>query len=270
MSCELVLELRQRAREWLWTRGAPLRSFGEPARTPVLRGIVILALGLLLAGCRAGDLWQLTVDRNPAVLYALPAVQGAVALTLDDGPHAESTPRILEVLRRHGARATFFLIGENVQGNERIVEAIVEDGHEIANHGGRDGPAVDLDPASFERDLQATHERLARFAAPRFYRPGSGWYDDWMIPILERHGYTLALGTLYPLDAQLPWPALTRRLVLWRIEPGAVIILHDVGARGARTAEVLDGLLPELDRKGLRVVSLSQLAALGQAEEDAP
>ena len=81
---------------------------------------------------------------------------------------------------------------------------------------------------------------------------------------------SLALGTRYPFDAQLPWPALTRRLVLWRIEPGAVIILHDVGERGERTARVLEKLLPELNRRGFRVVSLSELEGPAPASEARP
>jgi len=228
--------------------------------------IRLLALAAALAagagGCRADDLWRVAVDRDPAVLYAVPTCEPVVALTLDDGPHAASTPRILEVLGRHGARATFFLIGANLPGNEALVEAIVSAGHEIANHGGYDRPAVDLGPARFERDLLATHERLARFGEPRFYRPGSGWYDDWMLPIVARHGYTLALGSVYPFDVELPWPALTRSVAEWGIEPGAILVLHDAGESGPRTWEVLEGLLPELEERGLRVVSLSELVRL--------
>lgn len=226
-----------------------------------------LALSALVHGCRADDLWGLVVEPNPAVVYSIPTDQPVVALTIDDGPHAESTPRILEVLHRHRATATFFLIADHVFGNEGIVSAISASGHEIANHGAHDAVAIDLGEEHFEHDLVQSDLILSRFGAPRWFRPGSGWYDGWMLEILARHGYTAALGTVYPMDAQLPWTNLARRFILWRIRPGAVIILHDGGDRGSRTAELLDALLPDLERRGFRVTGLSELQSLSQTEE---
>jgi peptidoglycan/xylan/chitin deacetylase (PgdA/CDA1 family) len=232
-----------------------------------LRRTLVVALGVaaaLATGCRAPELWDLVVSPHPAVVYALETGQPVVALTIDDGPHADSTPRILEVLHRHGATATFFLIADHVPGNEGLVEAIVASGHELGNHGAHDVAAVDLGPEHFERDLVKSDALLSRFAEPSWFRPGSGYYDDWMLEIAARHGYRVALGTVYPMDAQLPWTGLQRRFILWRTRPGAVIILHDVGDRGARTAQLLDGLLPELKRRGFRVTALSELAELSE------
>jgi len=228
---------------------------------------LVLALAALAQGCRADDLWGLVVEPNPAVVYSIPTDQRVVALTIDDGPHAESTPHILEVLHRHRASATFFLIADHVFGNEGIVSAISASGHEIANHGAHDAVALDLGEEHFEHDLVQSHLILSRFGVPRWFRPGSGWYDDWMLEVLGRHGYTAALGTVYPMDAQLPWTNLARRFILWRIRPGAVIILHDGGDRGSRTAELLGGLLPELKRRGFRVTGLSELQSLSQTEK---
>lgn len=232
-----------------------------------------LAIGVALfvsisasSGCHADEVWRLLVSPDPAVVYSVETLEKVVALTIDDGPHPESTPKILEVLHRHGARATFFLIADHVPGNEGLVEAIVASGHELGNHGAHDSAAVDLGPEHFERDLVESDRLLSRFAKPVWFRPGSGYYDDWMLEITARHGYRLALGTVYPMDAQLPWTNLARRYILWRTQPGAVIILHDVGDRGARTAELLDALLPELVRRGFRVTGLSALAELVEPE----
>lgn len=229
---------------------------------------VVLALLALLPGCRADDLWALVVERNPAVVYSIPTDRPLVALTIDDGPHAESTPRILEVLHRHRTTATFFLIADHVFGNEGVVSAISASGHEIANHGAHDVASLDLGEEHFEHDLVQSHHILSRFGAPRWFRPGSGWYDDWMLEILARHGYTAALGTVYPMDAQLPWTNLARRFILWRVRSGDVIILHDGGERGSRTAELLDGLLPELERRGFRVTGLSELQSLAETDTE--
>jgi peptidoglycan/xylan/chitin deacetylase (PgdA/CDA1 family) len=209
---------------------------------------------------------ELLVERDPRVLYGVDAPAGRVALTLDDGPDESTTPRLLEVLARNGARATFFLVGERVAGHEHLVAAIVSRGHEIGNHMMRDAPSVDLTPEAFEAELLRTRSLLAPFGPQRWFRPGSGWYDDWMFPILDRHGYRMVLGTAYPLDAALPWVWLTSRLARWQVDPGDILILHDGGDRGARTARTLERVLPDLARRGLRAVTVSELVAEAPAE----
>jgi peptidoglycan/xylan/chitin deacetylase (PgdA/CDA1 family) len=201
---------------------------------------------------------DLYAERHADVVYSVDTDEPVVALTIDDGPDPVSTRQILDVLARHDARATFFLIAERVPGNE-VVEAIVDAGHEVGNHLTRDEPSIDLEPEAFERELLEAHRVLSGFAAPRWFRPGSGWHDDAMLEILERHAYRCALGSAYPLDAQVPSTWFATRVVLWRAEPGAIIILHDRGARGERTVQTLERLLPELGRRGYRVVSLSEL-----------
>jgi peptidoglycan/xylan/chitin deacetylase (PgdA/CDA1 family) len=86
-----------------------------------------------------------------------------------------------------------------------------------------------------------------------------------MIVTMEQHGYRCALGSIYPYDAAIRSPAFSRRHILHNLRPGGIVVLHDGGARGRRTADVLRMLLPELHRRGYRVVTLSELVALGKA-----
>jgi peptidoglycan/xylan/chitin deacetylase (PgdA/CDA1 family) len=198
---------------------------------------------------------------QPDVVYGVTTDAPRVALTVDDGPDAAGTPAILDTLARHGAHATFFLLGERVPGREALVRRIVAAGHEIGNHGMYDEPAIDLTHEAFERTLLETQQRLAPFGASCWFRPGSGWYDATMLEVLARHGYRLALGSAYPLDAQLPFPRLASRWLRVDAKAGDVIVLHDGAQRGPRTAAVLETLLPALSRKGLAVVTLSELVA---------
>ena len=182
-----------------------------------------------------------------------------VALTIDDGPDPRTTPRLLALLERHGARATFFLIAGRVPGREEVVRAIVRGGHEVGNHLTRDEASIRLSAAAFEASLREAHDALAPFAPLRWARPGSGWYTAEMVAAMRRHGYRCALGSVYPFDPHHPWAAASARFILRVVHPGAIIVLHDGGVRGERTARVLERVLPELERRRYAVVTLTEL-----------
>lgn len=196
----------------------------------------------------------------PGCIFRVPTRDRLIAITLDDGPDPRSTRPILEELERHGARATFFLISDRVAGQESQVRTLVAQGHEIGNHGTRDRPAIRLPPAAFEADLLAAHAVLARFGKVSWARPGSGWYSREMVEIMGRHGYRCALGSVYPYDAAVPSPAFATDFILRQVAPGSIVVLHQGADRGTRTAAVLREVLPELRRRGYRMVTLTELA----------
>jgi peptidoglycan/xylan/chitin deacetylase (PgdA/CDA1 family) len=205
-------------------------------------------------------------SRYPGCLYRVPVVRPVVALTVDDGPDATTTPAILEELHRHGARATFFLITERVRNREQLVHQVLAEGHEIGNHLTRDRAAIWLTADEFIRDLEAAHRVLAPYGAVRWARPGSGWYSQTMVAAMQRKGYQCALGSVYPYDATIPSVAFASWYIRRNVRPGAVLILHDGGARGRRTAAILRRVLPSLQRHGFRVVSLSELTACAKPD----
>lgn len=199
----------------------------------------------------------LSAEAGP--LYYVDTRLPLIALTLDDGPDPETTDEILSVLAEHGARATFFLISDRVEGNESLVSRIVEAGHELGNHMTSDEPSVHLSPAEFEFALLEADSSLSRFATLRWTRPGSGWYDATMVSIARAHGYRVALASIYPYDGTIAWPAFSTWHMLVNARPGAVIALHDGGDRGRRTVAVLREALPALQARGYRAVTLSEL-----------
>jgi peptidoglycan/xylan/chitin deacetylase (PgdA/CDA1 family) len=218
-------------------------------------------------GCSTGSDRRPTLgllgDADPRVLYTVATREPLVALTIDDGPDPDSTPAILDVLAKHEATATFFLISSRVPGNEALVDRIVAEGHEVANHHVRDEPSIGLAPREFARGLRAARSALSPWPAARWFRPGSGWYDEAMLDVLDVEGYVCALGSIYPLDAQIPSSRWASWLIRHRASAGDVVILHDGGARGRRTARALGSALPVLRERGLRAVSLSRLVAAG-------
>jgi peptidoglycan/xylan/chitin deacetylase (PgdA/CDA1 family) len=226
----------------------------------LVAGGLALAIGAALWSAPEWLVDQLA-GRYPGCLYRVPTQAPLVALTIDDGPDSSSTPLILAELRRHDARATFFLIADRVRGQERLVRAIASEGHELGNHFTRDRASVRLSPRAFEADLLLAHQVLTPYGAVKWARPGSGWYSRAMIGVMRRHGYRCALGSVYPFDATIASAAFVVRHIMWHTRPGAIVVLHDGESRGLRTANVLSEVLPELRRRGYRVVSLSELVA---------
>jgi len=208
--------------------------------------------------------WIISIlaKRSPQVLYFVETEEPAVALTIDDGPDSVATARILQVLEQHDARATFFVIANRIPGNEDVIRHITEGNHELANHLLDDEPSILLAPSDFERQLLEAHAALSEFSDVRWFRPGSGWYNDTMLSILDEHGYQCALGSVYPFDPQIPSSWFATRYVLSNVQPGSIIVLHDYEKRGERTATALAAILPELKRRGFRVVTLSELLDL--------
>lgn len=224
----------------------------------LLFSTVGLALGVVII--RQPDwLIGMLAHRSPEVLYFVETTEPIVALTIDDGPDPATTPEILDLLAASEARATFFLIGERMSRNEAVVSRIVEEGHELGNHLTRDEPSIRLSPDEFERALTEAHDVLSQFAPVRWVRPGSGWYNDSMLAIIRENGYRCALGSIYPYDGQINWPEFSVRHILRKVRPGSIIVLHDGGARGERTASVLRKVLPELKKRGFRVITLTEM-----------
>jgi peptidoglycan-N-acetylglucosamine deacetylase len=238
------------------------------ARPKVMRKGVTHLLGplsvLVAALLRPGPVVRWLSRRFPDVLFQQANAGPLVALTFDDSPHATSTPRILDVLAAHDARATFFMIGEYVAGNEEIVRRLIAGGHEVGNHMLSDAPSARLPAAEFERQLLQTHEILAPFGPVRWFRPGHTRFNRRMLDQIHCHGYRCAMASTYAyefLPISAPYAA---QHILLNIRPGGVIILHDGPADQERTVAALERILPALRRRGYRVVTLSELAAAGQ------
>lgn len=214
-------------------------------------------VGRVADAVHPGCLFDVRLDRQGRAL---------VALTIDDAPDSVGTPAILDTLRAHGARATFFVITDQIANAESVMARIGREGHEIGNHLTTDRPAIRLDSATFERDLARADSALAAFGASRWARPGSGWYSRRMVRSIERAGYQCALGTVYPFDGSIASSWLSTRFILAHAKPGRIIVLHDRGERSRRTAKVLGRVLPELRARGYEVVTLSELTAAARTQ----
>ncbi|KAI2638082.1 polysaccharide deacetylase [Xylaria nigripes] len=200
--------------------------------------------------------------RWPDVLWEVHTDRKIVALTIDDAP-SEHTKEILEILNSQQATATFFVIGAQVAGREDILADIVRSGSELGNHAMHDEPSRSLSDEDLTGEIETVREKIGTAyrtgeapMPPQYFRPGSGFFSDRMRRLLNKLGYRLVLGSVYPHDAQISWSWLNRRHILSMVRPGAIIICHD---RRSWTPPMLRAVLRQLKKDGYRVMSLTKM-----------
>lgn len=204
-----------------------------------------------------------TLERRTSdeVLFHVATREKVLSLTIDDGPHATLTDEILDVLADYGVRVTFFIIGGRVAGNEAVMRRMVAEGHELGNHLMDDQPSIGLTPQLFAQQLAQTDEIVGQFGPVRWFRPGSGWYNQRMLDQIRPYGYRCVVGSVYPYDAQLSSVDFVANYVLANAQRGSIIILHDGTDERQKTVTVLRRVLPALIGRGYRFATLSELVA---------
>ena len=204
--------------------------------------------------------------------HLLCSVAGAgprFALTFDDGPSPRNTPGLLDVLARHGARATFFLLADRVRRHRELVRRIVAEGHDAALHGSLHVPPWLLPRALLLRDLDqaARAVRDACGVTPRHYRAPFGLLFPPQAAWVRGRGLTPVLGDNCPRDWSLRESATIAQRAIERLTPGSIVILHDSSAladpdRGP-TVRAVDAILAEAAARSLRSVTVAELVQAG-------
>lgn len=185
-------------------------------------------------------------------------VAGRFALTFDDGPYPPATGRILDVLARFGAHATFFMLGGHVRRHPDLARRVVAEGHEAAVHGDSHWPMPFLLPNAMRREVQrcAASIETATGSAPRFYRPPFGFMTPGQARFVRNLGFEPVLGDVYPEDPHLPGVERIVARVMPRLRDGSILILHDGSPIGNpsrdQTVDALAIILAEAGRRGLR------------------
>jgi peptidoglycan/xylan/chitin deacetylase (PgdA/CDA1 family) len=225
--------------------------------------VILVAVGLvLLVGyVQPRSILRWIARSDPRILYYVDTRAKVLALTIDDSPHPLVTPAILDVLKKHGSHATFFMLGNQVAGNEALLTRVRAEGHEIGNHLMTRVPPIAFFPSQFERRLLRAERLLGLGSGQKLFRPGSAWHSRAMFRSLDRHGYRCVLGSVYPHDTKVPFSRIITAYILRRVFPGCIVILHEGNLRRMRTARILDSVLPRLKSRGYRIVTVSELLA---------
>ena len=189
-----------------------------------------------------------------------------IALTFDDGPHPETTRRVLAILAQARARATFFVLGEKVERHPEVVRAIVDAGHAVGLHGHTHDPLYSLrSSARLAADLAAARAAVERACGVQavLFRPPVGFVSHSVALAADRAGLTLVGFTARTRDGVARADSATVLARATRaLENGAILVLHDAAERDDRlpaSLPVLAELCAELDRRGLTAVTLPEL-----------
>jgi peptidoglycan/xylan/chitin deacetylase (PgdA/CDA1 family) len=202
---------------------------------------------------------------TPQLVYRVETTRPLVALSFDDGPHPTFTPQVLDVLERHRARATFFLIGERALRHPDLVARIRREGHEVGNHYFTNRSTLGHSETDFLDLLERTERALALVGSPKLFRPPGGVAWPGQLRRARELGYVCVLGSAYPHDPARPPLWYLRWLTVKNLAPGAIVILHDGIADATRTVAALPDILSAGADRGLTFVSIGTLMREGSA-----
>ena len=237
------------------------RAVKPPRRRLRRAALSVVSFGLALV---AVVVWQppwayrVLARVFPGIVWSVANAGPRVALTFDDGP-AEHTPQVLDILRRHGARATFFLIGPRAAAHPEIVARMRAEGHEIANHYSSIRSTLRVSEQEFTAEVARAEAMMAPIGPPKLFRPPGGITTPANRRALERMGYRCVLGSAYPFDGRPRPVGYIQWVVSKNLEPGAIVILHDGVQYPGNTVAALDGILDAAAAKGLAVVTVGEL-----------
>lgn len=199
-----------------------------------------------------------------ASVWRGPRAGRKAALTFDDGPDPEHTPRVLDILAAQGTKATFFLIGERAARAGALVRRIAAAGHDLGNHTWSHRSLWLAGPRETGRQVRHGHDAIAQAAGapPRFFRPPWGMTNLVLFPVLRGLGTPCVFWTVQTEGRRPASPALQLERARRRVGPGAILDLHDadgVPGAGSRLVEALPAMIGTLRAEGYSLAPLSDL-----------
>lgn len=243
---------------------AALGALAVPAAWPWAVGALV-ANHVLLAG--AGLLPRATLlGPNLIRLPEAAAQRREIALTIDDGPDPEVTPRVLDLLDAANVKASFFCIGRIAQQHPALCREIVQRGHRVENHGFAHSNAFSLfGPGAMRRDIVRAQALLADITgqAPQFFRATAGLRNPFLDPVLHGLDLKLATWTRRAYDTRTGDPERVFQRLARELGPGDIVLMHDGHCARTPTGEpvvlaVLPRLLQTITERQLHPVTLTQ------------
>ncbi len=249
-----------------------------PSRAFAMSRFFAATIGLLLAvSLRAQSSTppeatppQPSPSATPLTLSSVHLDAPIIALTFDDGPSDKLTPQLLDLLARHHIKATFFVVGENAAEYPEILRRAVREGHEIGNHSWSHPDFAKMSDEGVRREIKRTEEAItdAIGTRPTLLRPPYG-----AVTTRQKHfihdelGYEIILWDVDPLDWKKPGPSVVSNRILKETRPGSIVLAHDIHAS---TIKAMPETLNQLEEKGFKFVTVSELIRLAKSQPPKP
>lgn len=225
----------------------------------------------------ANTMYRASYGNGRSSLASHPAVNGTstslpvpdcaatpcIALSFDDGPNAEVTPRVLDILAAENVKATFFIVGKRVSGNEPLLRRIYAEGHEIGNHSWDHADFTKLVPDQMDDELLSTQQAIvnAGVPVPHLFRPPYGAVND----AVRSHVNNMAIvrWDIDPADWEVLDAAKINESIVAQARPGGIILMHDIYRT---TADALAPAIAQL-KAHYQFVTVSQLMQLSPGDQ---
>ncbi len=203
----------------------------------------------------------IVIAGNDIVIKSCATGEKKIALTFDDGPHPRYTGEILDILGEYDIKATFFVIGENVELYPDLIEREIAEGHEIGNHTESHKSLLKADRAEISREVGVLGDSLReKFGyAASLLRPPGGQYTEALAEYAKENSQKIILWSVDTRDWAHTSVSGIRENVMKNTSDGSIILFHDYVAGKSPTPEALRSVIPELLAKGYKFVTVSEL-----------
>ena len=202
------------------------------------------------------------VTANKVVYNRCEVPAPVVALTFDDGPNPDHTPRLLDMLKARNIKATFFMVGRCVVTWPHIVKRIADEGHEVANHSWSHPMLTALSTTGLDSQMKRTHDAIVKACGkvPAHYRPPYGAIRaNQRKHLYDTYGYSTIIWDVDPLDWKNRKAQTVKDRILAQTKSGSIILCHDIHGT---TVDAMPATLDELKARGYQFATVSQLIDL--------
>jgi peptidoglycan/xylan/chitin deacetylase (PgdA/CDA1 family) len=188
--------------------------------------------------------------------------QKHLSLSFDDGPDAEQTPKVLDLLKEKNIKAIFFLVGRNIEGNEHLLKRMVDEGHSIGNHSYAHVNSFGFKSfMAVKEDLQKSQQLIEEASGReiKLFRPPFGVTNPNIAKAARLLNYIVVGWSIRSLDTTGVAPAKTIKRVSKRLKPGKLILLHD---NHERIIPILEGIIEDAEKKKYTFVPIKKMMGM--------
>ena len=220
---------------------------------------MLFVYAILLIVASTGEIRAITANR-PVYNSGINECK-KIALTFDDGPHPQNTPKILKILDKYDVKATFFVIGVNVKNYPDALSLINEKGHEIGNHTYSHSVLKSRSKDEILKEISEAENEIGKITdfSTTLIRPPCGLYDEKLVEIALKNNYKIVLWNVDTKDWEHSSCENIVSNVLKRVDGGEIILFHDYISGKNSTPEALEIIIPKLKEQGYEFVTVSQL-----------